>query len=141
LAPAVRLDGAHDPDWRLAWAVVAGSLPIGIVGLAAKDLIEGPLRSLWVVGVALIAWSAVMVLAERRARHRRGEHEMRQRDVLLIGLVQCIALVPGVSRSGATISAGLLRFVARHPISAFAPYRVLVGAAVLGLVTGGVLDA
>lgn len=97
-----------DPDWRFAWLIVLGSIPIGIVGLAAKDVIEGPLRSLWVVAVALIAWSAVMVWAERAARQERGEAALTMRDVLVIGSVQSLALVPGVSRSGATISAGLL---------------------------------
>jgi undecaprenyl-diphosphatase len=96
-------------DWREAWHVAAGSLPIGIVGLAAKDVIEGPLRSLWVVGAALIVWSAVMAWAERRARQVRGEGQASLRDVVVIGVVQCAALVPGVSRSGATISAGLVR--------------------------------
>jgi undecaprenyl-diphosphatase len=96
-------------DWREAWHVAAGSIPIGIVGLAAKDFIEGPLRSLWMVGAALIAWSAAMIWAEHRARHTCGEAKTSLRDVLVIGMVQCAALVPGVSRSGATISAGLVR--------------------------------
>ena len=102
-----------DPDWRFAWLIVLGSLPIGFVGLAARDLIEGPLRSLWVVAAALILWSPVMVLAERNPSQARGERDLTTRDVLTIGLVQCLALVPGVSRSGATISAGLLRGVDR----------------------------
>ena len=99
----------EDPDYRLAWFVIAGSIPLGVVGLLAKDLITGPLRSLWVVAVALVAWSAVMWFAEARATQRKGEHDLRLGDVLLIGLLQCLSLVPGVSRSGATISAGLLR--------------------------------
>jgi undecaprenyl-diphosphatase len=98
-----------DPDYRLAWFVIAGSIPLGVVGLLAKDLITGPLRSLWVVAIALVAWSAVMWFAEARATQRKGEHELRLGDVLVIGLLQCLSLVPGVSRSGATISAGLLR--------------------------------
>jgi undecaprenyl-diphosphatase len=98
-----------DPDHRLAWYVIAGSLPLGVVGFLARDLVSGPLRSLWVVAGALVAWSAVMVLAERRGTRERGEAQLTLRDALVIGLVQCVALVPGVSRSGATISAGLLR--------------------------------
>jgi undecaprenyl-diphosphatase len=97
------------PEYRLAWYVIAGSVPIGVVGLAAKDLVSGPLRSLWVVAIALIAWSAVMYAAERLATQTRGEGDLRLRDALVIGLVQCVALIPGVSRSGATISAGLVR--------------------------------
>lgn len=96
-------------DWRLSLAVVAGSLPIGVVGLAAKDLIEGPLRSLWVVAAGLVLWSGVMVFAERAATGQRGEKDVTLTDGVVIGVAQCIALVPGVSRSGATISAGLLR--------------------------------
>jgi undecaprenyl-diphosphatase len=96
-------------DWRLSLAVIVGSLPIGVVGLAGKSLIEGPLRSLWVVAAGLIVWSGVMVFAERAATQQRGEKDVRLKDGLIIGLVQCFALVPGVSRSGATISAGLLR--------------------------------
>ena len=101
--------GRQTDDWRLSLAVLAGSMPIGIVGLAFRDVIKGPvLRSLTTVGIALIAWSVVMVYAERRATQRRAEADVTVRDGLLIGLAQCVALVPGVSRSGATISAGLL---------------------------------
>ena len=102
-------------DYQLAWAVIVGSIPVGIVGFAAKDLISGGLRSLWVVAVALIAWSAVMWLAESRhamltdSGQERGEGQVTLKDGLVIGLVQCASLVPGVSRSGATISAGLFR--------------------------------
>lgn len=100
-------------DYRFAWYVLAGSVPIAVVGLAAKDLVAGPLRNLWVVAAALIGWSAVMVLAERRGTQHRHESDLRLRDALVVGLAQCIALVPGVSRSGATISAGLLRGIDR----------------------------
>ncbi len=108
-------DGARRDtlDFRLAWFVIVGSIPVAVAGLALKGVITGPLRSLWVVAVALIAWSAVMVVAERRATQSRGERDLTLTDVLVIGLVQCISLVPGVSRSGATISAGLLRGVDR----------------------------
>ena len=102
-----------DPNWRFAWLIVIGSVPIGIAGLAGKGLIEGPFRSLWVVAAALILWSPVMVYAEREGRQTRGERQLRPRDVIVIGLVQCLALIPGVSRSGATISAGLLRGLER----------------------------
>jgi undecaprenyl-diphosphatase len=96
-------------DWRLAIYVIVGTIPIGIVGFLARDLIKGPLRNLWVVAAALVLWSAVIVYAERVASPRRHEEDTTMRDAVVIGLVQCIALVPGVSRSGATISAGLFR--------------------------------
>ncbi len=100
-------------DFRFAWYVVAGSIPIAIVGFAAKDLITGPLRSLWVVAAALILWSGVMYVAEARSRQKYDEDDLTLRQVLTIGLAQCLALIPGISRSGATISAGLLLDVNR----------------------------
>lgn len=112
-------------DYTLAWAVIVGSIPVAIVGFAGKHLIEGPLRSLWVVAAALVGWSAVMWVAETRhaklvrekgvggQEGNRGEGTLTVRDGLVIGLVQCFSLIPGVSRSGATISAGLFRGIDR----------------------------
>ena len=96
-------------DWRLSLAVVVGSIPIAVIGLALKSFIENDLRSLWIVAAALILWSGVIVFAERAATQQRGEHDVKPMDGLIIGVVQVFALIPGVSRSGATISAGLLR--------------------------------
>ena len=102
-------EARQSQDFTFALAVVVGSLPIGVVGLLAEDVIKGPvLRSLVTVGIALILWSAVMLFAEKRATQERGEESVTMRDALLIGLAQTVALVPGVSRCGATISAGLL---------------------------------
>ena len=104
----------NDHDYQLAWAVIVGSIPVGVVGFLAKDVVKGPLRSLWVVAAALFAWSVVMWVAERRHTVlerkgvQRGEGQVSIRDGLIIGLVQCFSLIPGVSRSGATISAGLI---------------------------------
>jgi len=100
------------PDARLAAFVIIGSIPIGVVGLATKSLVEGPLRNLGVIAAALILWSAVLVYAERRHAAQRvthGEKGLTLPDAVVMGLVQCVALVPRVSRAGATISAGLLR--------------------------------
>jgi undecaprenyl-diphosphatase len=107
--------GLVRPEWRgtfdhrMGWYVIVGSVPIGIVGFLGKDVISGPLRTLWWVGGALIVWSAVMWFAERQAKQDRGERQLSLTDAVVVGLVQCVALVPGISRSGATISAGLLR--------------------------------
>ena len=101
-------------DYQLAWAVIVGSIPVGVVGFLARKAITGGLRSLWVVAAALILWSVVMWVAERRhtvlerSGVQRGEGQVTMRDGLVIGLVQCFSLIPGVSRSGATISAGLV---------------------------------
>lgn len=96
-------------DYKMAWLVIAGSVPVGVVGLLGRHLITGAFRSLWVVVAGLVVWSIVMVLAERVGRQDRGEESLTLTDTLVVGLVQCLSLVPGVSRSGATISAGLFR--------------------------------
>jgi undecaprenyl-diphosphatase len=98
-----------DPQYRFAWYVIAGSIPIGIVGFLGRNLVTGPLRNLWIVVAGLILWSAVMAVAERVGRRDRGEETLTLKDALVIGIAQCFALVPGVSRSGATISAGLVQ--------------------------------
>lgn len=132
--------GVRDParrgvaDYRFAWAVIVGSLPIVAVGLAFKDEIETTLRSLWFVGGALILWSGVMWFADSRATQERHEDDVTWRDTLIIGLVQCLALVPGVSRSGATMSAGLLRGIDRVAVtrlSFFLSIPALTGAGIL----------
>ncbi|HEY2204654.1 MAG TPA: undecaprenyl-diphosphate phosphatase [Pseudonocardia sp.] len=121
-------------EYRFGWLIIMGSIPIGIVGLAAKPLIEGPLRSLWVVAGSLIAWSAVIWWAERNPSQKKTEADLTTADVLIVGLVQCVALLPGVSRSGATISAGLLRGVERvtaTKLSFYLGIPALLGAGVL----------
>jgi undecaprenyl-diphosphatase len=105
----VSSEARQDYHYRFTWYVIAGSIPIGIVGFAAQDLITGPLRNLWWVAGSLIVWSGAMVFAERAATQTRAEKELNLTDTLIIGVVQCLALIPGVSRSGATITAGLLR--------------------------------
>jgi len=102
-----------NPDYRMGWNVIIGSIPIAVVGLALQDVIEGPFRNLWVVVAALIGWSAVLWFADHRGRGERGEDTVTWMDALVIGSVQCFALIPGVSRSGATISAALLRGIDR----------------------------
>jgi undecaprenyl-diphosphatase len=129
-SPAHRAAG----DYRFAWAVIVGSIPIAIVGLTFKEEIETTLRSLWFVGGALILWSGVMWFADRRATQRRHESDVTWRDTLIIGIVQCLALVPGVSRSGATMSAGLLREIDRVAVtrlSFFLSIPALTGAGLL----------
>lgn len=105
----VKREHRQDFDYRFGWYVILGSIPIGVVGVLGKGVIESVLRSLWFVVAGLILWSVVIWFAERVGPQQRGERDVGWRDALFIGLFQCIALVPGVSRSGATISAGLLR--------------------------------
>jgi undecaprenyl-diphosphatase len=96
-------------DFRMGWYVILGTIPVGIVGLLLRNVIKNDLRSLWVVAGGLIGWSAVMWLAEKVARQDRGEKQLNLTDAMVVGTFQVAALVPGVSRSGATISAGLFR--------------------------------
>jgi len=129
-------NGAHrnDPSYREAWLVIIGSIPIVIVGVLARDLIKGPLRSLWVVAIALIAWGFVMLVAEAMATQKRQEKDLRLKDALIIGGTQALALIPGISRSGATISAGLMLGINRVTAARFGyllGIPALAGAAVL----------
>jgi undecaprenyl-diphosphatase len=97
----------RSPDARLLYYLVAGTIPIGIAGLLLKRYITGPFRSLWVIAIALIVVGIVMAVVDRVARHRRTLVELTLVDALLIGSAQALALVPGVSRSGATLIAAL----------------------------------
>jgi undecaprenyl-diphosphatase len=94
---------------RLGWFIVLGTIPIAIFGFAFKHQIESSARSLYLIGSALILFSFVMMAAERVSTKQRALTEMNGRDGLFVGMAQALALIPGVSRSGATISAGLFR--------------------------------
>jgi undecaprenyl-diphosphatase len=105
----VHPEARREHDYKFAWWVIFATIPIVVVGIAAKNLIKGPLSSLWVVGTALIVGSGVMWFAERRATQRRGEKEITLADTMIVGSSQILALLfPGFSRSGATLSASLL---------------------------------
>jgi undecaprenyl-diphosphatase len=126
--------GRENPDWKFAWAVILGSIPIGIIGLAFQDTIEHGLRSLWFVAGALIIWSGAMAFADHAATQIRHEDDVTWKDTLIVGIVQCLALIPGVSRSGATMSAGLLRDLDRVTVtklSFFLSIPALFGATIL----------
>jgi undecaprenyl-diphosphatase len=101
--PAAR----RELDARLGWYILLGTIPIGIFGLAFKDQIETGARDLYLISVALIVLGLVLLAAEEVGRKERSIEQVTRRDGIAIGLAQALALVPGVSRSGATISAGL----------------------------------
>jgi undecaprenyl-diphosphatase len=94
-------------DARLGWYILLGTIPIGIFGLAFKDQIETGARDLYLIGVALIVLGLVLLAAERVAKHDRPLEQITTRDGIVIGFAQAVALIPGVSRSGATLTAGL----------------------------------
>jgi len=123
-------------DYKFGWAVLIGSIPIALVGLAFKEQIETGVRSLWLVAAALIIWSGVMWLADKTAKIDRHEKDTTWKDTLIIGIVQCVALIPGVSRSGATISAGLFRGLDRVTAT-----RLSFFLAIPALLAAGVLEA
>ena len=109
-----RSGARSDPDARIGWYIVLGTIPIGIFGLAFKHDIEHGARSLYLIGTVLIVFGLVMLAAERFATRRRELVSMTPGDGAFIGIAQALALVPGVSRSGATISAGLFRGLTRE---------------------------
>jgi undecaprenyl-diphosphatase len=96
-----------DTDYRMGWYVIIGTIPICVLGWVFKDEIRTGVRNLWVIAIALVAFSAVIAAAEYVGRQTRHAEQLRWPDAVTVGLAQCLALVPGVSRSGATISAGL----------------------------------
>ncbi|WP_028799576.1 undecaprenyl-diphosphate phosphatase [Streptomyces sp. 142MFCol3.1] len=119
-------------DYKFAWWVIYATIPIVVVGLAAKPLIEGQLASLWVVAASLIVGSGVMWAADQMGRHKRGEDDTSFKDAMLVGSSQILALLfPGFSRSGATMSTALildLDRVAATRLSFFLGIPALTGA-------------
>lgn len=125
-------------DYKYGWAIIVGSIPIAIIGILFKDEIETVLRSLWFVAIALILWSLVMWWADKKAKQNLHEEDITWRDTLAVGIAQCLALIPGVSRSGATMSAGLLRNfdrVAVTKLSFFLSIPALSAAGILQIIS------
>ncbi|MEV7890049.1 undecaprenyl-diphosphate phosphatase [Streptomyces sp. NPDC002817] len=124
-------------DYKFAWWVIYATVPIVVVGLAAKPLIQGPLASLWVVAGSLIVGSGVMWAADQMGRHKRGEDDTSLKDAMLVGSSQILALLfPGFSRSGATMSTALmldLDRVAATRLSFFLGIPALTGAGIYEL--------
>ena len=97
-----------DPDARMGWLIIVGSLPIGVLGYTLQDIIRDDLRSLWIVATMLWVFALLLGWADRRASETKSLSDLSWRDGLLFGGAQALALIPGVSRSGGTITAGLL---------------------------------
>ena len=130
LSGARRVESAGVYDYRMLLFVAAGSVPVAIVGLALNSWIEDEIRSPIVVGVMLILFGLTLAFAERAGRRKRTLSDIGLRDVLLIGSAQAVSLVPGVSRAGVTISAGLLLGFTREEAARFS--FVLSTPAILG---------
>mgnify|MGYP000919474821 CR=1 FL=1 len=96
-----------DPDARLGWLVIIGSIPIGVLGLLFQDAIDSTLRNLWITVAMLAGFAVVLWIADRVAKNSYELNQMTWVDGIALGLAQALALIPGVSRSGATIAGGL----------------------------------
>jgi undecaprenyl-diphosphatase len=120
-------------DARLVWLVALGTVPIGVAGVTLKRFVTGQARSLYVVAVALIVVGFVMWIADRRGKQTRLLADLRLADALLIGLGQACALVPGVSRSGATLTVALLVGLRRDDAARFSFLLSIPAIAAAGL--------
>jgi undecaprenyl-diphosphatase len=129
-------------DARIGWYIVLGTIPIGIFGVLFKDQIETGARDLYLIGTALIVLGLVLLLAEKVGTRDRSLEQIQAKDGLAVGLAQALALVPGVSRSGATITAGLFLGLDRPTAARFSfllsiPAVVLSGLLELGSILSG----
>ncbi len=97
-----------DPDARMGWFIIIGSLPIGILGVLLEDYIDTSFRSLWITATMLIVFAIILGVADRIGKEQRELKELTVKHGILFGFAQALALIPGVSRSGGTITAGLL---------------------------------
>jgi undecaprenyl-diphosphatase len=102
------LKGRHSEDSRLAWGVLIGTIPVGLAGLLFKDVISEHLRTPLVIAATTIIFGLLLWYADWSGKRSRDEHSMSWQDIIIIGCAQAIALIPGTSRSGITITAGLM---------------------------------
>ncbi len=129
-------------DARIGWYIVLGTIPIGIFGVLFKDQIENGARDLYLIAIALIVLGLVLLAAEKVSTRSRSMEQIQARDGLAVGLAQALALAPGVSRSGATITAGLFLGLDRPTAARFSfllsvPAVVLSGLFELGSILSG----
>jgi undecaprenyl-diphosphatase len=130
--------GAQSADARMGWFVILGSVPIVVAGVIFKDSIETALRNLWLTAIVLAVFGLVLGWADRVGAKERELRDLRPRDVAVLGLAQAAALIPGVSRSGGTISAGLFLGLTREAAARFSfllAIPAVLGSGVFELVT------
>lgn len=133
---AVRQRDFDSPDFLLAVMIVLATIPICIAGLLLEPLLnacDSPLRGLSVIGYACLAMAALLALAERLCRHNRDISQMRLRDALIVGIAQVGALIPGVSRSGSTLTAAMFLNLRREEAARFSFLLGLPAIALAGL--------
>ena len=110
---------ARNFEYRMGWMVIVGTLPVAIVGYFGRDIIREGARNLWITATVLVLFSFVFIFAEKFGRKQRSFDELTMKDAVIMGLAQCLALIPGVSRSGGTISAGLFLNLDREVATRF----------------------
>lgn len=110
----------NDPDVRLGWLIIIGTIPIVLVGYFAQEYIRSVFRSLWLVAIVLIVFGLILGLADWAGKRTREIENMTYKHGILIGIAQMLALIPGVSRSGATTTAGLALGYSRPAAARFA---------------------
>ncbi|QBF45539.1 undecaprenyl-diphosphate phosphatase [Janibacter limosus] len=104
----------NDPDVRMGWLVIIGTIPIGLLGVLFQDTIETSLRSLWITATMLLVFALVILAAERFGKQDRELSDLTWKHGIFYGLWQALALIPGVSRSGGTIAGGLFMGYSRE---------------------------
>lgn len=125
--------GRHSEDSRLAWGVLIGTIPVGLAGLLFQHYIADNLRTELVIAITTIVFGLLLGYAECSGKRTRDEHSLTWKDILIIGCAQAIALIPGTSRSGITITAGMLLGLTAQGAARFSfllsiPVIVLAGA-------------
>ncbi|HEX8303725.1 MAG TPA: undecaprenyl-diphosphate phosphatase [Jatrophihabitans sp.] len=106
-------------EYRMGWYLILATIPVGVFGFLFKDQITTGARNLWLIATALIVLALVLGLAERVGSRTRTEEDINTKDALVVGVAQSLALIPGVSRSGSTITAGLFRGLDRVTAARF----------------------
>lgn len=135
-ATAIRTRNFQDPSFRLAIGILFATLPIGIMGIALSSVLNAcnsPLRGLMVIGISSIVMAVLMGVSELTCSHRRNVEDMRLRDALIVGLAQVGALIPGVSRSGSTLTGALFLNFKREEAAQFSFLIGLPAIALAGL--------
>jgi undecaprenyl-diphosphatase len=120
-------------EYRMGWYLILATIPVSVFGLLFSDQIETGARNLWLIAVVMIAFAVALYFAERIGTRSRGEEQLNRMDALAVGGAQALALIPGASRSGTTITAGLFRGLDRPTAARFSfllsvPAVVLSGA-------------
>lgn len=129
-------------EYKLAWAIILGTIPVGLAGIMFHDVVSVYMRSAWIIAATTLIFGVLLGVATLMAKQQRNEHQLRWRDVVIIGCAQAVALIPGTSRSGITLTAGLFCGLTRTAAARFSfllsiPVIILAGLFEAYKVSGG----